>query len=146
MEFKIFRSDQWYVQEENVVRANPYTRKAILIGNWSIDVLANQTRPNILFAVSLLARHSAQPTITHWNGIKRISKYLQGAIDIGLYFPKDMSNVLTAFVDARYLSNPDDAKSQTGYLFLHGSMTILWKSSNQTLITTLSNHAKVIAL
>lgn len=34
--------------------------------------LANQTQPDIAFAVNLLARHSAQPTIRHWNGIKRV--------------------------------------------------------------------------
>lgn len=34
--------------------------------------LANQTRPNISFSVNLLARHSSQPTIQHWNGLKRI--------------------------------------------------------------------------
>ena len=32
--------------------------------------LANSTRPNIAFAVSLLARHSAAPTKRHWTGGK----------------------------------------------------------------------------
>jgi hypothetical protein len=45
--------------------------------------LANQTRPDITFAVSLLALHNAQPTIRHWSAIKRIFRYLQGTIDIG---------------------------------------------------------------
>jgi hypothetical protein len=32
--------------------------------------LANNTRPDIAFAVNLLARHSASPTKRHWTGIK----------------------------------------------------------------------------
>jgi len=34
--------------------------------------LANQTRPDIAFAVNLLARHSAAPTKHHWTGAKHI--------------------------------------------------------------------------
>ena len=34
--------------------------------------LANQTRPDIAFAVNLLARHSAAPTKRHWTGAKHI--------------------------------------------------------------------------
>jgi hypothetical protein len=34
--------------------------------------LTNNTRPNIAFVVNCLARHSAAPTMRHWNGIKNI--------------------------------------------------------------------------
>jgi len=40
--------------------------------------LANCTRPNIAFAVNLLARHSADPTHRHWMGAKCILRYLNG--------------------------------------------------------------------
>jgi hypothetical protein len=40
--------------------------------------LANQTRPDIAFAINLLARHSATPTSRHWTGIKHIFRYLRG--------------------------------------------------------------------
>ena len=43
--------------------------------------LANCTRPDIAFAVNLLARFSSSPTRRHWNGIKHIFRYLQGTID-----------------------------------------------------------------
>jgi hypothetical protein len=38
--------------------------------------LANNTRPDIAFAVNLLARYSAAPTIHHWNGVKYVLRYL----------------------------------------------------------------------
>jgi hypothetical protein len=41
--------------------------------------LANSTRPDIAFAVNLLARYSAEPTKRHWKGIKDIFRYLQGS-------------------------------------------------------------------
>jgi hypothetical protein len=38
--------------------------------------LANNTRPDIAFAVNLLARYSATPTMHHWNGVKYVLIYL----------------------------------------------------------------------
>jgi hypothetical protein len=43
--------------------------------------LANNTRPDIAFAVNLLARYSASPTKRHWTGIKNILRYLHGTAD-----------------------------------------------------------------
>jgi hypothetical protein len=34
--------------------------------------LANNTRPDIAFAVNLLARYNAAPTMVHWNGVKDV--------------------------------------------------------------------------
>jgi hypothetical protein len=50
--------------------------------------LANNTKPDIAFIVNYLARHSAAPTMRHWNGIKNIMRYLIGTIDFGLDFHK----------------------------------------------------------
>lgn len=65
---------------------------------------------------------------------------------MGIYFPQNTNNVLTGFADAGYLSNPDDAKSQTNYVFLQGTTVVFWKSSKQTLTTTSSNHVEIITL
>jgi hypothetical protein len=51
--------------------------------------LANSTRPDIAFAVNLLARHSAAPTMRHWTGGKQILRYLNGTKDLGLCFKKN---------------------------------------------------------
>ena len=41
--------------------------------------VANCTRPDIAFAVNLLARHSTE---RHWPGVKNIFRYLQGTTDL----------------------------------------------------------------
>ncbi|KAL0307775.1 UNVERIFIED_CONTAM: Retrovirus-related Pol polyprotein from transposon TNT 1-94 [Sesamum angustifolium] len=50
--------------------------------------LANHTRPDITFAVNLLARYSSAPTRRHWNGIKHILRYLRGTMDMGYSIQK----------------------------------------------------------
>jgi hypothetical protein len=107
---------------------------------------ANCTSPNVAFAVNLLARYSAAPTQRHWAGVKNIFRYLIGAIDLGLFYKINQDKTLVGYSDVGYLSDPHEARSQTGFVFLHGGTTISWKSSKQTLITTSTNHSEIIAL
>ena len=109
--------------------------------------LANCTRPDISFAVNLLARYSHDPTRRHWIGIKQIFRYLRGTQDMGLFFTNDsMHGQLTGYSDAGFLSDPHVGRSQTGYVFLVGGTTISWRSTKQTLAATSSNHAEILAL
>nr|KYP73913.1 Retrovirus-related Pol polyprotein from transposon TNT 1-94 [Cajanus cajan] len=52
----------------------------------AIMYLANYTRPDIVFAVNLLAIYSSSPTRRHWNGVKQILRYLRGTMDMGLLY------------------------------------------------------------
>jgi predicted lipoprotein len=42
--------------------------------------------------------------------------------------------------------DPHNAKSQIGFVFIHGGTAISWKSSKQTLMATSTNHSNIIAL
>ena len=103
--------------------------------------LANNTRPDIAFAVNLLARYSASPTKRHWTGIKNILRYLHGTTYLGLFYGRNQDPSLVGYTDAGYLSNPHNGRTQTGFVFLNGGTAISWKSSKQTLVTTSTNHS-----
>jgi len=91
--------------------------------------LANNTWPDIAFAVNLLARHNTIPTKRHWIGVKNILRYRNGTKDLGLFFQRKIDPSMIGYADAGYLSYPHNAKSQTGFVFLHDGTAILWKSS-----------------
>jgi hypothetical protein len=58
--------------EEEVLGAEyPYLSVIVVFMN-----LTNNTRPDIVFAVNCLTRHSVAPTMRHWNDIKNIIRYL----------------------------------------------------------------------
>ena len=74
--------------------------------------LAQCTRPDIAFAVNLLARFSSEPTRRHWNGIKHIFRYLRGTIDFRLYYSKESTTSgLVGYSDVGYRSDPHKARS-----------------------------------
>ena len=108
--------------------------------------LASHTRPDISFYVNLLARYSSCPTRRHWNGVKHILRYLRGTLNMGLYYPKVPKAELIGYADAGYMSDPHNARSQTGYLFTCGDTTISWRSTKQSITATSSNHAEILAI
>jgi hypothetical protein len=103
--------------------------------------LVNSTRPDIAFAMNLLARHSAAPTKRHWTGIKQILRYVNRTRDLGLFFKRGPSSDVVGYTDTKYQSDPHNGRSQTGFVFLHNGTAISWTSSKQTLVTTSTNHS-----
>jgi hypothetical protein len=102
--------------------------------------LTQCTRSDISFVVNLLARYSSAPTRRHWNGIKDIFRYLRGTTDMTLFYPyasKNRSNplcprndaCLVGYADTGYLSDPNKARSQSGYVFTIGNTKISWIST-----------------
>jgi hypothetical protein len=129
-------------EKEEILGSNyPY-----LSANGALMYLANSTRPDIAFAVNLLARYNIAPTKCHWTGVKHILRYLNGIRDFGLLYERGQDSTLIGYTDADYLSDPHNARSQTGFVYLYGGITISWKSTKQTLVVTSTNHSEIIAL
>jgi hypothetical protein len=64
-----------------VMRDVPY-REAVGVLNWA----SLATQPDIAFAVSTVARFSANPGMVHWNAVKHIFRYLAGTRDLWLTY------------------------------------------------------------
>nr|GEZ10916.1 hypothetical protein [Tanacetum cinerariifolium] len=58
------------------------------------------SKPDIMFATCMCARYQANPNEHHVSAVKRIFRYLKGAINLGLWYPKDSGFDLTAYSDA----------------------------------------------
>ncbi|GJZ11574.1 retrovirus-related pol polyprotein from transposon TNT 1-94 [Tanacetum coccineum] len=56
----------------------------------------------------------ARPTEKHLNAVKRIFRYLKGTVNRGLWYPKDSSIALTAYVDADHTGCQDTRHSTSG--------------------------------
>ncbi|GJR19654.1 hypothetical protein Tco_0968181 [Tanacetum coccineum] len=63
-------------------------------------ILPRASRPDLNYAVCLCARYQAKPTEKHLQAVKRIFRYLNGTINMGLWYSKDTEMSLTAYADA----------------------------------------------
>ena len=116
--------------------------------------LSNNTRPDITFSVSQVARFTAIPKKSHAIAIKTIVRYLVRTKDKGLYFKPDGSYHLRCWVDADFAGlfgnepseNVDSARSRYGYIITFGGVPLVWKSQLISEICLSTLHAEYVGL
>nr|GEV18814.1 uncharacterized mitochondrial protein AtMg00810-like [Tanacetum cinerariifolium] len=69
---------------------------------------------DLQFAICMCARYQARPTEKHLHVVKRIFRYLRGIVNRGLWYLKDSSIGLTAFLDADHAGCQDTRRSTSG--------------------------------
>ncbi|GJX28941.1 retrovirus-related pol polyprotein from transposon TNT 1-94 [Tanacetum coccineum] len=87
-------------------------------------------------------REEARPTEKHLNAVKRIFRYLKGTVHRGLWYPKDSSITLTAFVDADHADCQDTRHSTSGIMQLLGDRLVSWSSKRQKSVAISSTEAE----
>ncbi|GJW83085.1 retrotransposon protein, putative, ty1-copia subclass [Tanacetum coccineum] len=83
-------------------------------------------RPDVAFAQNMTSRFQQNPGELHWTTVKNILK-------------------VSCYTDAGYLTDADDLKSQTGYVFVLKGCDVDWKSTKQSNFATSSIAAEYIA-
>ncbi|XP_070662512.1 secreted RxLR effector protein 161-like [Malus domestica] len=90
------------------------------------------TRPDIMFAASLLARFMHNPTMKHMGTAKRVLRYIQGTVNYGVVYEKEKRAVLVGYYDSDWSGSEDDMRSTSGYAFNLGSGVFSWASIKQS--------------
>ncbi|PNX91753.1 hypothetical protein L195_g047887, partial [Trifolium pratense] len=72
------------------------------------------TRPDIAYSVNKLSQYMCSPTVHHWQGIKRILRYLQGTKNYCLHIKPSADLDISGFSDADWATSPEDRKSVAG--------------------------------
>ena len=90
----------------------------------SLMYLACAMRPDISFAVRKLSRFVSNPGDVHWHAIERVMRYLKGTMSHGLHYI-GYPSVLEGYSDANWISNADEMKATSGYLFTLGGGAVL---------------------
>nr|GEV94763.1 hypothetical protein [Tanacetum cinerariifolium] len=83
----------------------------------------------------------------HWTTVLNILKYLRNTKDMFLVYGGDLKRELrvSCYTDAGYLTDADDLKSQTGYVFVLNGGAVDWKSAKQSIFATSSAETEYIA-
>ncbi|KAK4406496.1 Retrovirus-related Pol polyprotein from transposon TNT 1-94 [Sesamum angolense] len=110
----------------------------------SIQYVAQCTRPDIAYALTVMSRYLAYAGEAHWTKVKIILKYLKRTKDVFLVYG-DGELILEGFSDASSQSDDDDTKSQSGFVFKLNGGVVAWKSSKQYTTVDSTMKAEYIA-
>ena len=116
--------------------------------------LANNTRPDIAFAVSQVARYTHSPKESHAKAVKMIIRYLARTQDKGLIVKSDGSFNMRCWVDADFSGmharepqeNKASAKSRYGYIITFAGVPLVWKTQLISEICLSTLHAEYVGL
>uniref|UniRef100_A0A2N9F5X3 Integrase catalytic domain-containing protein n=1 Tax=Fagus sylvatica TaxID=28930 RepID=A0A2N9F5X3_FAGSY len=111
----------------------------------SLMYIMNCTRPDIAYSVSKLSRYTSNPGEDHWKAIVRVLRYLKYTLNYGVHYTRYPA-VLEGYSDANWISDTNDTKSTSGYVFTLGGAAVSWKSSKQTCIARSTMESEFIAL
>ncbi|CAL2265939.1 unnamed protein product [Prunus armeniaca] len=103
------------------------------------------TRPDIMFASSLLARFMHNPTKKHMGTAKRVLRYIQGTISYGIAYEKGKGAVLIGYCDSDWSGSEDDMRSTSGYAFNLGSGVFSWASIKQSSVALSTAEAEYMS-
>lgn len=129
-----------HTQEVMPARNVPYRE---LIG--SLMYLAIATRPDISFALSYLSQHLENPSVAHWNALKRMLKYIKGTSNYGIKFNANSNVQLNVYSDADFAGDVETRVSRTGFVHMIGTAPISWCSQKQRTVSLSTAESEYIA-
>lgn len=125
---------------------NSYDQEVYQSAVGSLLYLSTRTRPDIAYAVGNIARFSAKPTNHHWTAVKRLMRYLNGTLNLGLQYGCNKEMGLVGYSDADWAGDLNDRKSTSGYIFQISGAAVSWRSKKQTCVALSTTEAEYMAL
>jgi histone deacetylase 1/2 len=104
------------------------------------------TRPDLAFAVNKTCQFLQQPTDVHWAAVKRVLRYIQGTLHLGISIRRSASVELSAYSDADWAGCPDDRRSTGGFAVYLGPNLISWSARKQPTVSRSSTEAEYKAI
>lgn len=104
------------------------------------------TRPDLQFAVNFVCQRMHAPTVSDFNLLKRILRYLRGTTAYGVNINKNSTLVVSAFSDADWAGCKDTRRSTTGFCTYLGSNAVSWSAKRQSTVSRSSTEAEYRAL
>jgi len=108
--------------------------------------LSNSTRPDIAYAISILAAKMQSPTVSDWQKAKRLFRYLKGTKSHALHCEKNTGKLnIDVYSDADHANCTETRRSRTGIVISVSGFPITWQSKRQTLVTVSTVESEYVA-
>ncbi|KAG7593481.1 Reverse transcriptase RNA-dependent DNA polymerase [Arabidopsis thaliana x Arabidopsis arenosa] len=100
------------------------------------------TRPDIQFAVNFICQKMHSPSVSDFNLLKRILRYLKGTLTMGVSFSSETDSVLRAYCDSDHAGCKETRRSTGGFCTFLGSNIISWSAKRQESVARSSTEAE----
>lgn len=136
--------------ERTELSASEHAAYQSLVG--SLMYAATMTRPDISFAVGMLARHMLAPGHAHMHAAKHVVAYVASTLSLGVVIAIPETPLrndelrLSAFADADHANDVDDRRSTSGYVIGLYGVPVEWRSEKQSLVSVSTAQAEYVAL
>jgi hypothetical protein len=128
--------------EKEDMKTKPYSR---LVGSLMYAQVC--TRPDLAYAVGMLAKFQSNPGHEHWIAGKKVLRYLQKTKSYNLVYRRVKSLEVEGYSDSDFAGQfPGSGKSTFGYVFNLAGGAVAWKSVKQTQTATSTMMAEYIAV
>ncbi|KAI5735092.1 hypothetical protein M8J77_014056 [Diaphorina citri] len=113
----------------------------------SVLYVANNTRPDLAYAVHKLSQKNQNPTEADWRNVKHLLRYLKGTSDLKLVYQKTGKPV-EVYCDADWGGSgcAEERKSVSGVLFSLAGAAIIWQSKKQSCIARSTVAAEYMSM
>ena len=93
---------------------------------FGILMYLTETRPDIMYGVSLISRFMESPKDSHWQEGKIILRYVSGTKYLGIMYSTSENFKLIGYTDSDNGGNTYDRKNTYGYRFHFGTGIVSW--------------------
>jgi hypothetical protein len=107
--------------------------------------LASATSLDISFVVSKLSKFVSNPGDDHWRALERVMRYLKGTTNYEIHYSRN-SKVLKGYIISNWISDADEIKITSAYVFTLKGGADSWKSCKQTILIRSTMEAKLTIL
>lgn len=111
----------------------------------SLMYLATCTRPDLAQSVGYLSRFQSEPHELHWNGIKRVLRYLKSTLSLGITYGIAANSPIIGYCDSDWAGCTNTRRSTSGYIFTFAGGAVSWASKRQTMVATSTCEAEYVS-
>ncbi|SGY14535.1 BQ5605_C010g06226 [Microbotryum silenes-dioicae] len=111
----------------------------------SLQYASTRYRPDIAIAVRAVAQKNSCPTVDDWAAAKRIFRYLNSTIDLGILYRNSSTTRLMVYSDASFADDPESRRSVGAYASMLAGGVISWQSKQQSMIATSTTEAEILS-
>ena len=103
------------------------------------------TRMDLAAAIGVFSRFMQSPGVDHWEGVKKVLRYLRGTSEKCLRFQRQGGVTLSGYCDSDFAGCVDTRRSTSGYVFLLSGGAVSWSSKRQPVVVLSTTEAEYIA-